>query len=286
MPETQGVATTRRRLRTELRRLREARGLNQSEVVKELDWSTSKLIRIENGSVGVSVTDVRALLGFYQAPEDLVDGLVRLARVTRERQWWSAYRHALTPTYREFIGYEADASTLWQFHPTIVPGLLQTEDYVRAILPAVALKPLADELLEDLVAIRLRRQKEILHSGHAPEYTAIVDEAVLRRVVGGPKLMRAQLEHLIALQGDVVTIAVLPFTAGGHVGMQGAFHVMDFASAEDESVVFLETAVGNPVEREQDQVAQYREQFHNMLARSIQGNAAVSFIRKLAKEHS
>jgi transcriptional regulator with XRE-family HTH domain len=286
MPETQGVATTRRRLRTELRRLREASGLNQSEVVRELEWSTSKLIRIENGSVGVSVTDVRALLGLYKAPEEAVDGLVRLARATRERQWWSAYRHVLTPTYREFIGYESDASALRQFHPTIVPGLLQTEEYVRAILPAVALKPISDELFEDLVAIRLRRQKEILHSGHPPEYTAIVDEAVLRRIVGGPKVMRGQLDHLAAIQGNAVTLAVLPFTSGGHVGMQGAFHVMEFASAEDESVLFLETAAGNPVEREQDQVAQYREQFHGMFARSIQGNAAATLIRKIAKEHS
>ena len=83
MPDTQGVATKRRRLRTELRRLREASGLNQAEVVRELDWSTSKLIRIENGSVGVSVTDVRALLGVYRAPDDAVDGLVQLARATK-----------------------------------------------------------------------------------------------------------------------------------------------------------------------------------------------------------
>jgi transcriptional regulator with XRE-family HTH domain len=286
MPDTQGVATKRRRLRTELRRLREASGLNQAEVVRELDWSTSKLIRIENGSVGVSVTDVRALLGVYRAPDDAVDGLVQLARATKERQWWSAYRHILSPTYREFIGYEADASALLQFHPTIVPGLLQTEDYIRAILPAVALNPLSDELFEGLVEIRLRRQKEILHGGHPPDYTVIVDEAVLHRLVGGAKVMRAQLDHLTAMQGQQVSLGVLPFAAGGHPGMQGAFHVMEFTSAEDESVVFLETAVGNPVEREQDQVAQYREQFLGMLERSVRGNAAATLIRKIAKELS
>jgi transcriptional regulator with XRE-family HTH domain len=286
MPDTQGVATKRRRLRTELRRLREASGLNQAQVVRELDWSTSKLIRIENGSVGVSVTDVRALLGVYRAPEEAVDGLVKLARATRERQWWSAYRHILSPTYREFIGYEADASALLQFHPTIVPGLLQTEDYIRAVLPAVALNPLADELFEGLVEVRLRRQKEILQSENPPEYTVIVDEAALRRLVGGTKVMRAQLEHLAATQGNQVSFAVLPFAAGGHVGMQGAFHVMEFASAEDESVLFLETALGNPVQREQEQVAQYREQFLGMLARSVRGNAAATLIRKIAKELS
>jgi transcriptional regulator with XRE-family HTH domain len=286
MPDTPGVATKRRRLRTELRRLREASGLHQTEVVRELDWSTSKLIRIENGSVGISVTDVRALLGVYRAPEESVDGLVKLARTTRDRQWWSAYRHILSPTYREFIGYEADASALLQFHPTIVPGLLQTEDYIRAILPAVALNPLSDELFEGLVEVRLRRQKEILHSDHLPEYTVVVDEAALRRLVGGAKVMRAQLEHLASVQGDQVSFAVLPFAAGGHLGMQGAYHIMEFASAEDESVLFLETAVGNPVQREQEQVAQYREQFLGMLARSVRGSAAATFIRKIAKELS
>jgi transcriptional regulator with XRE-family HTH domain len=286
MPDTQGVATKRRRLRTELRRLRESSGLNQAEVVRELDWSTSKLIRIENGSVGVSVTDVRALLGVYHAQDDAVDALVQLARETRERQWWSAYRHILSPTYREFIGYEAEASTLMQFHPTIVPGLLQTEDYIRAILPSVALSPLSEELFEGLVEIRLRRQKEILHGGHPPDYTVVVDEAVLRRLVGGAGVMRAQLDHLVAMQGAHVSLAVLPFSAGGHVGMQGAFHVIEFSSADEESVLFLETAVGNPVEREQAHVAQYRERFLDTLDRSVGGDAAVTLIRGIAKELS
>src|SRR4030095_5593764 len=130
-----------------------------------------------------------------------------------------------------------------------------TEDYIRAVLPAVALNPIADELFEGLVAVRLRRQKEILQGDNPPEYTVIVGAAALRRLVGGAKVMRAQLEHLAAIQGDHVSFAVLPFAAGGHVGMQGALHVMEFASAEDESVLFLETALGNPVQREQEQVA-------------------------------
>src|SRR4029453_12709918 len=108
------------------------------------------------------------VLGCLRGADEAVDPLVQLARETRERQWWSAYRHILSPTYREFIGYEADASALLQFHPPIVPGLLQTEDYIRAVLPAVALNPIADELFEGLVAVRLRRQKEILQGDNPP----------------------------------------------------------------------------------------------------------------------
>ncbi|HEY7223300.1 MAG TPA: helix-turn-helix transcriptional regulator [Micromonosporaceae bacterium] len=284
MPENSGVATTRRRLRTELRRLREAAKMHQSDVVKELDWSISKLIRIENGSVGISVTDLRALAGVYRADPEAVEELVKLARVTRERHWWSAYRHVLSANYREFIGYESDATALTQMHPSIVPGLLQTEAYIRAIISGTALAPIATERVDTLVQVRLRRQQEILHSPQPPEFTVLIDEAGLRRLVGGPKVMRGQLEHLARLAEGSVRLAILPFSAGGHPGMQGAFHIMDFASPEEESVLFLETALGNPVQREQEEIAQYREAFDSMLARSLRGDEAIDFIAKSAAD--
>jgi transcriptional regulator with XRE-family HTH domain len=284
MAETQGVATTRRRLRTELRRLREVARLHQSEVVKELDWSISKLIRIENGSVGISVTDLRALAGVYAADPETIEELVKLARVTRERQWWSAYRHILSPTYREFIGYESDAAALMHMHPTIVPGLLQTEAYVRAIIPSTLLAAPSAERLEALVSVRLKRQDEILNNGHPPEYTAVIDEAALRRQVGGVAVMRDQLAHLATLAEKTARLAVLPFGAGGHPGLQGAFHIMEFASSDEESVLFLETALGNPIQREPQEVALYREAFHTMLERSVRGDDATDFIRRVAGE--
>jgi transcriptional regulator with XRE-family HTH domain len=285
MPETAGgVATTRRRLRTELRRLREAARLHQADVARELDWSISKLIRIENGSVGISVTDLRALAGFYGADAATVEQLVALARVTRSRQWWSAYRHILSPTFREFIGYEADAVQLLQMHPTIVPGLLQTEDYMRAVIASTALSPLPAERIEALVAVRLRRQREVLFDAQPPRFTAVIDEAVLRRQVGGASVMRAQLESLARLTDGTVQLAVLPFGVGGHPGMQGAFHIMDFASAEEESVLFLETALGHPVQRDQQEVEQYRTAFLAMYELSLRDIEASAFIRKIAEE--
>lgn len=284
MPETQGVATTRRRLRTELRRLREVAGRHQSEVVKELDWSISKLIRIENGSVGISVTDVRALAGVYQADPVRIEELVKLARVTRERQWWSSYRHILSPSYREFIGYEADATALLQAHPTAIPGLLQTEEYMHAIIASTGLGAVSTERAEAAFEVRRRRQDEILFSGHAPQFTVILDEGALRRHVGGAKVMRGQLEHLAHLAGDLVTVGIMPFEAGGHLAMQGAFQIMEFASEEDASILFLETATGNPVQREQEHVAQYREAFDAMLERSTRGAAAGRFIRRVAAD--
>jgi transcriptional regulator with XRE-family HTH domain len=284
MPESQGVATTRRRLRTELRRLRDAAGLHQSDVVKQLDWSISKLIRIENGSVGISVTDVRALAGIYHADPELIEELVKLARVTRERQWWSSFRHILTPSYREYIGYEADASAIYTVHPTAVPGLLQVDDYIRAINASTALEQNSAERAAAQFEVRRRRQKEILFSDDPPQYHVILDEAGLRRQVGGVKVMRTQLEHLVGLRHERVNLGVLPFHVGGHVGMQGAFTVMEFASDAEAGVLFFESASGLPIQREQDQVNKYRAAFDQLFHRALVGDEARAFIRRIADE--
>ncbi len=284
MPEGQGVATTRRRLRTELRRLREAAGLHQTEVVKQLDWSISKLIRIENGSVGISVTDVRALAALYGAEPEHVEELAQLARVTRERQWWSSYRHVLTPSLREYIAYEADASAIYAAHPTLVPGLLQTEDYMRAILTSTWLAPVPPERIEAEIDVRRRRQREVLYSGHPPQYRVILDESVFRRLIGGAVVMQAQIKHLMALPEDVVSIAVWPMSEGGHVALQGGFTIMEFASQDEPGVLFLESALGNPIERDKDQVVKYREAFEVMLKRCLEGAEARSFMADIADE--
>jgi transcriptional regulator with XRE-family HTH domain len=286
MPEAQGPAITRRRLRVELRRMREERNLPQNEVVKKLDWSLSKLIRIENGSVGVSVTDVRALVGVYKAPDEVVDDLVNLARTARERRWWSSYREILNQQYQEFIGFEADASRLRQFHPSIVPGLLQTEAYIRAVIPALALSPLSDSHVESLVQVRLRRQQEILEGDNPPELTTVIDEAALRRPAGGIEAMRAQLQHISEVQTlETVTIGVLPFSAGPHIGMQGAFHIIEFADDADDNVLYLENAQGDVGMRDQPElVSMYNKHLDRLLERSLRDGAATDYLTKIANE--
>jgi transcriptional regulator with XRE-family HTH domain len=279
-------ATTRRRLRVELRRMREDAGLAQADVVNRLDWSQSKLIRIENGAVGLSVTDAKALLSVYRAPEDVSDELVALARKSRVRTWWSQYRDVLNAQYQEFVGFEADASRLRQFNPTIIPGLLQAEPYVRALIPALVLSPLESSTFDSLVEVRLRRQREVLHGERPPELTAVIDEAALRRPVGGLEAMRAQLSHLVDLQRDgTATIAILPFAAGPHVGMQGAFSIMDFDDDADASVLFTESAQGNMALRDQPEVITlYEAAFNRMLDLSIRGEAAATYVRDIAAE--
>jgi transcriptional regulator with XRE-family HTH domain len=281
-----GPVTTRRRLRQELRRIREENGISQNDVVKHLDWSPSKLIRIENGSVGISVTDVRALLAVYKVSERDVDDLVKLARSAKQRPWWSEYRDVITSQNQEFIGFEAEASRLRQFHPCIVPGLLQTESYMRALLPAVMLRPVSPAAYDRLVHVRLKRQQEILGGDQPTELAVVIDEGALRRPVGGSGTMRDQLRRLVELNsGAGVSVAVLPFSAGPHVGMQGAFHVMEFADDADDNMIFFENAQGNITVRDQPEtVSLYTQQFSHLRDMSVIGTDANDFLQEIIKE--
>jgi transcriptional regulator with XRE-family HTH domain len=286
LPEDAGPAINRRRLRAELRQLREEAGMPQALVAEKLDWSLSKLTRVENGAVGVSVTDVRALLGLYQAGEQTVDQMVNLARRARERRWWDKFKSHLAPAYQEFIGFEADATGLRQFHPTMVPALLQTEPYIVDILSALALTEIPPDRLDSLIQVRLRRQQQVLGGDDPIPFTVVIDEAALRRPVGGVEAMRDQLEHLVELQGHpMVSISVLPFAAGPHLGLLGAFHLMEFASSLDQTVLYLENADGS-VQLRDDQVLirQYGEHLDAMAKLAVHGDAAVEMIHAIADD--
>jgi Domain of unknown function (DUF5753) len=286
MTEVEDPTETPRRLRVELVRQRERAGLAPTDAAGTLDWPVERLQRIEAGLAGVSVADVHALLCAYRSATEVVDELVQLARVARERRWWNDYRQSLTREYQQFIGYEAEAVRLRQFHPTIIPGLLQTEEYIRAILPGVALRPIAAEQLEALVAVRLRRQQEVLHGDNPRELSVVIDEGALHRLVGGAGTMAAQLNHLVAMQAHPqVSISVLPFSIGGHAGMQGAFHVMELAG-DDEFVLFLETGYGNVAQTDPTEVAPYRARLAAMSAQSLRGDQAVGRLRAIAAQLS
>lgn len=286
MTEVEDPTETPRQLRVELVRQRQRAGLAPADAAGTLDWPVERLQRIEAGVAGASVADVHALLCAYRSATDVVDELVQLARVIRERRWWNDYRQSLTRDYQQFIGYEAEAVRLRQFHPTIVPGLLQTEDYIRALVPGVALQPMAPEQVQALVAVRLRRQREILHGDNPRELSVVIDEGALHRLVGGAGTMAAQLDHLVAMQAHPqVSIAVLPFSIGGHAGMQGAFHIMELAG-DDEFVLFLETGYGNVARTDPTEVAPYRARLTAMWEQSLRGDQAVDRLRAIAAQLS
>ncbi|HEV2778586.1 MAG TPA: helix-turn-helix transcriptional regulator [Actinophytocola sp.] len=255
----------RRRLASELRRLREAAGLTIDEVGDKLECSASKISRIETGHVGVTPRDVRDMLELYPVDEDQREALVQLAREARKKGWWHAYNEVFTGA---FVGLESDAAFLHAHQALLVPGLLQTEDYMRAVMKAIR-PDHREEEIERKVAARLTRQK-LLTDAQPPEYWAIIDEAVLRRVVGGPEVMRGQLRRLIEV-GSLphVTLQVVPFGAGAHAGMEGPFMILGFPEPADPDVVYVENTISGSYLEEPSDVYRYTLMFDHLRAAAM-----------------
>jgi transcriptional regulator with XRE-family HTH domain len=251
MPPAPDAAVQRRRLRGELRRARTAAGHTQSEVAVAMDWSPSKLTRIELGKVSVSTTDLKALLDHYGVKDPAeIKRLTEMARASKpEQAWWTEYREFITPEFLDFLRYEVSASSIYHFEPAVIPGLLQEEAYTRAVLEELT----SAERVEKLIQLRLRRQKELLRREDGPEMVFVMDEAALHRWVGGHDVMSRQLERLkeIANEHRNITIDVVPFTAGAHPGMKGPFLILQFADDLDEDVLFLENFRGDMISRDE-----------------------------------
>jgi transcriptional regulator with XRE-family HTH domain len=237
----QGPTVQRRLLIRELRLLRGSAGLTLDQVAAGLFWSLSKIRRIENGMVGVSTTDLRALLELYGVTgTDRIAEIARLARGARKPAWRDGYRDSAGDgAYLTYLGYEAGASFIRSFQPLIIPALLQTEDYARAVLSQHA-----PGRAEALVELRMRHQQDVLGREDPPEQVHVLDQAAIQRQVGGPDIMQRQLRHLaLATARPEVTIRVVPFDAGAHPGMRGPFVILGFDDGTGD-VLYLESTSG------------------------------------------
>ncbi len=275
----------RRRLRTELRKARQDAGQTQSEVAVAMDWSLSKIIRIEQGTVGISTNDLKALLRHYKIFDpDRVNELLAHGRAARERGWWSQYRDVASTGLLELIGYESAAAVRRSFEPLFIPGLLQTEEYTRTVISDLN-ERISPGRADTLVEIRMRRQ-ELLERRNPPEFFFILDEAVIRRVAGSRGIMRRQLLRLVEVaERPNITIELVPFTAGIHPGMRGSFVVIEFPDPVDDDVLYVEDANGGWVSRDStDQILAYREIFERLRSLSLRPKDSITYIGKLADE--
>ena len=231
----------RRRLAAELRRLREAAGLTQEEVAGRLEWDPSKLSRIENRQVGIIARDLRKLLDLYGvADEPLREGYFAMAREGKQRAWWQSFGDVIPSEYGTLIGLETEAVTISSYGQELIPGLLQTADYARSVIRAFRPDDTADQIARR-VEVRMARQ-EVFTRDDPPRLWAVIGEAVVRRAVGGQAVMAAQLRALASERDrPVVTVQVLPFSAGEHPAMAGSFVILDFPDPEP-SAVYLENA--------------------------------------------
>lgn len=289
--ESASPALCRLQLGSELRRLRMIAGLKSAQVVRRLLWSPSKLTRLEAGeNVTVERSDVMALCEIYGAEKEIREVLLEYAAVTKtQRDWWHKpeYRPLISPDFRAFLGLEATAHSLYNYEAEFVPGLLQTEAYVRTIHQRALQRFSADEV-ERYVTVRMTRQDVLRRPPFPLKLTAVLNEAVLYRQVGDGALMRKQLTHIVETVETLpnVRVQVVPFRAGAHPGMNGSFFVLRFPeNASTKSLVYLENLADALVLRRAGAIERYGEAFTDLQALAPGPQESLNLIKKAIKEH-
>jgi transcriptional regulator with XRE-family HTH domain len=278
----QSPTVRRRRLALELRRLREAAKLTCEEVADRLECSASKISRVETGRVSVSPRDVRDMLEIYGVPDLQRDALVQLARESRQKGWWHAYGDSVQPHFATYLGLESAASEIRIYEVNLIPGLLQTEEYARAVIAAgMVNSPRAD--IERRVALRMERQRLTITS--PPKVWAVLDEAALRREVGGPEVMRMQLEYLRELGGlRNVSLQVIPFGGGAHPAMGRPFIILVFGEEADPDVVYLEDLTSALWVENVEEVDRYNVFFNHLQATALSFDNSAALMTAVLKE--
>ncbi|MGW2049777.1 helix-turn-helix domain-containing protein [Streptomyces sp. NPDC001858] len=280
-----GPAVRRRKLGAELRNLRAHAGLTSGEAARLVGWHQSKVSRIETGTSGSKPADVRLLLDAYGVVDpqlrELMLALAGDDGSGGRDHWWHAYRGVLPPTYRDFISLESQASAMRTLETSVVPGLLQTPEYARAVTRA-AVEGVTEDQLDTLVEVRLARQ-DVLRARPPLELSAVLDEAVLRREVGGPEVMAQQLGRLVeAARLPQVRLQVLPFAAGAHIGVTGPFVIFSFSRTSDLDVVVLDHLTSSLYLERKEHLEAYTEAFNALRAHALSPGDSSDYIAAIA----
>ena len=284
-PRTIHSPTVRlRRLAAEMRRARLAAGYSQlGDAAKVLGWSGPKLSRLEDAKTRyIKPTDIDHLCDLYGIEStEARNALHALAQQGRERGWWSEYKDVFGDNV--LPDFEAEASMIRTYEGLVIPGLLQTAEYIEEVFRGGRAHP--DDLVDRHVSARLERQ-QILNRQRPPHFSAVVDEAALRRRVPTPGVMRDQLQHLLNMATrHNVDLQVLPFNAGPHAATTGSFVIMDFASEIDPSIVYTEIATGHVIS-EGTAVSQFVTMFDHVQAAALRASESVTFIKHLLAQES
>jgi transcriptional regulator with XRE-family HTH domain len=270
-------------LGSQLRRLRESRGLTREDAGYTIRASESKISRMELGRVSFKERDVADLLTLYGVAETDRDALLGLAREANVAGWWHGYGDLLPGWFQTYVGLEEAATRIQTFEVQFIHGLAQTEDYARAVV-AHGLPAAPSEEIERRVDLRMRRQR-VLTAEDAPSFSAVLDEAALRRTLGGPEVMRGQLRRLLELsEFPNVLLQVMPFRRGGHAAEGGPFTVLGFPEPDLPDVVYLEQLTSALYIDKRDEVAQYVRVMDRMRADSLPPDDSRDLIRSLILE--
>jgi transcriptional regulator with XRE-family HTH domain len=273
----------RRRLGSALRRLREQAGHSTESSAAALGWSQSKVSRIETATVAVSPADVRALLDLYDVQSEELTALVDLAMEDRPPSWWRQYSEVLPENFSGYLSLESEASRIFAYESEVVPGLLQTDDYARTVLAQHPLAVMPDEV-ERSTQLRRARQGR-LHGDDPLHLDVVVSESALRRVVGGPAVMREQLSHLLEMAAlPNVTLRILTFAAGAHPATNGSFRVLDFPDADDPRIVCLDTMVTTTYREGLREVGAFLLAHERLRGMALDPDRSGAFLRGLVKD--
>jgi transcriptional regulator with XRE-family HTH domain len=287
MASDQGPIVQSALLRSELVRLRKEKGMTQEQVARALEWSPSKLIRVEGGKNAITRTDLQALLMAYDVTsESRQERLQALARGAREPAWWNRYKGEIDESFLTFVGYAAGASYIRHFHGTLIPGLLQTREYAEVMSTGI----ISQTERSLAVRVRMQRQEELARRDNPPRQYYILDEAAIRRHVGvmvDPGIMPAQLKEIAdsSEARDDLTIRVIPFSAGAHLGLYGPFTLLEFEGGLSD-VLYMEGRPGTSVMLSGDdqQITDYRDHFETLLDAALSADKSIALIRQAAED--
>ncbi|MDX3260815.1 helix-turn-helix transcriptional regulator [Streptomyces sp. MI02-2A] len=274
----------RRRIGNELRKMRDERKMPGASVAKAMGWSDSKLSRIESGESPLSDKDAKSILVHYDIPESEIRQFLTLVRRSRQPGWWHSYGDALPRWFQTYIGFEDDASSIRDWQPESIPGLLQTEAYASEVIRAANIELTPDEI-EQRAAARTQRQ-EILDRPNPPRLWSILNESALRRIVGSRSLMREQLLHLVTMAETRpnVTVQVLSFEVGAHAGMGYNFTILSYSDIPG-SVVYSEDGTSAVYLDKEPDVARYEDSFQRLVAASTSPERSLAWIKEIAERY-
>jgi len=281
VPEVRSPTLRRRELGALLRARRQELGLTVEQVAERLEFSPSKVSRLETGQRGATARDVRDFCDLYGVSDaGERDRLVNLAREGKQHGWWQSY----DLDFSTYVGLEAAAVALKYYQTSIVPGLFQTSDYARAMLEAASFPQPSQERAAELLEVKLKRQR-ILDQSPPLELWAVLDEAALHRVVGGPSVMARQLKRLTELAAmPNVTMQVIAYSAGAHPAMDSTFNILDFAGSV-ASVVYVEGLVGwIYLDRPQD-IDRYQQVFMHLREKALSPQESIKLIAEIAEKY-
>jgi transcriptional regulator with XRE-family HTH domain len=281
---TMGPTVRRRRLGSELRKLREDHSIKLEEVAERLGVAASTLSRIETGKAPTKSVYLTAMLEMYGVTDPAQrQVLVDMAREGHRKGWWSVYDDVLPTGFGIYVGLEAEAAGVRSFEGEVIHGLFQTPDYARAILREVQVKD-SDEQIERLVDLRMKRQ-DSLERNPPLDVWLILDESVVRRTIGGDGVMRGQLARLVeASRKPNVTLQVLPFASGSHAGLRGSFSILEFPERADSDVAYVESVAGIIYLEKEREVKHCAEAFDRLRAAALSPGQSTDLIVEAAKE--